>query len=417
MAVVFAASHEIIVVSPEQLMNGAVLALFCEQLLERRGCLKAEDCLLVPLSFWISPWKMPCIVWAAALLAFCHGIGNASDIISLCAGLFVGGLYAVAAHQLVIGGRPSPPAEAFTWHLGVCVVALFSLFIMAYEQAATCIRQLNGRMFVRCVCFFVLLGHFGFRRPLIMLATLIQIRRLLADLRPTLSKPGADLTLKSALELFDIFRGAVLGGLWRLITVLLQNIINELLPPELQVYAFPAPFFRTDWNVSLGICAIVDGAHDVKPDTFICNVGHIDCHRTGWFEDICHTARSTSAMVNEFSSSNRKEIGLVSNVLCFVPVFKEQFGPPSWFKEFNFSAWQSDKHAHNWYVNSPAHKEIIHAHYNQQLRVFGNILTSLKPFKPLRWQGRCSECATIVEGYPEVRECECGAPVIDMPLF
>jgi len=418
LVVLLAASHEIIVISPEQLMNGAVLALFFEQLLERKGCLKAEECLLVPLSFWISPWQLPCIVWAIALFAFSHGLDKASDIISICTALLVGALYAAAFQKLVMGGLPSPPPDAaLTWHSGVCAVAVFALFMQTFERFATCIRLLNGPMLVRSACFLVLLGHFRFRRPLVMLATLMQTRRLLVDLRPLLSKPGADLTLKAVLEAFDLFRGLILGVLWRVITALLSTLINLLLPPELQVYAFPVPFFATGWNVSLGICAIVEGAESVKPDTFVCNVGHIDCHRAGWFEDVCHTARSTSAMVNEFESADKKNIGLVSNVLCFVPVWKEPNEPPSWFKEFNFSAWQSDQHAHDWYVNSPAHKEIIQEHYNQDLRVFGNILTSLKPSKPLRWQGRCSECASIVEGYPEVRECECGAPVIDMPLF
>merc|ERR1712141_851275 len=120
----------------------------------------------------------------------------------------------------------------------------------------------------------------------------------------------------AVLELFDISRGFMLATLWRVITGLLSSLINQLLPPELQVFAFPVPFFATGENVSLGICAIVDGAEHVKPETFICNVGHIDCHRAGWFEDLCHTARSTEAMVNEFGEADRKEIGLVSNVLC-----------------------------------------------------------------------------------------------------
>lgn len=109
----------------------------------------------------------------------------------------------------------------------------------------------------------------------------------------------------------------------------------------------------------------------------------------------------------------------MSNVLCMFPIGSRYLleGPPRAMKEFNFSAWQSDKHAFDWYVGSEDHRDILDAHNGGKLKVFGNLLANLKPSKPLRWQARCSECASIVEGYPENRECECGAQVIDMPLF
>jgi hypothetical protein len=261
------------------------------------------------------------------------------------------------------------------------------------------------------------LGHYN-KIP-VLLAWCLQLWALDSELRRLVEQPGCDKRLLALQETIDAMRGGTLGVIWELITSVLTLIFNLLLPKDLQVYAFPLPIFRTGPGVYLGICTMVEGPRDAKPESFVCNVGHIDCRHKSWYYDIVRTGRSSFGITRDFEESNKEDIGLVSNILCVIPIGEKAFmkSIPHRVKEFNFSAWQSDKHAFDWYVNSPDHRLIMKEHSDGTLKNFGNVLTALKPTKPIRWQARCSECAAIVEGYPEVKECECGAKVISMPLF
>merc|ERR1712232_591445 len=93
---------------------------------------------------------------------------------------------------------------------------------------------------------------------------------------------------------------------------------------------------------------------------------------------------------------DKEQLGLVVNVLCLVPsweksgmfysLFRRMIGAPpdqlTSFREFNFSAWKSAEHAHNWYKGSKKHAEIL-AKHTGKMSCFGNVLASLKPARPL----------------------------------
>merc|ERR1719414_1596910 len=100
-------------------------------------------------------------------------------------------------------------------------------------------------------------------------------------------------------ESFDLNRTLVAGLAWRVFTVTIPKLVNWVLPKELQVYVFPAPMFTPCPGVTLGIAAFVEGAKEMKPGHFVCNVGHIDCGKNGWFTDILKTAETSIQIMNE----------------------------------------------------------------------------------------------------------------------
>jgi hypothetical protein len=295
------------------------------------------------------------------------------------------------------------------------------MFLTWFDGVVTLSWLLNAAMVTRAVCYVTMLWHLG--DFWVMAGWLVGMRRMMLETRRELKEPGAAPNVMIAVEQIDVIRSAALSFLWRVIAQLLSVIFNAfLLPSDVMVYVFPAPFPRIMSGMSCGVCISVDGPRDMKPGAFVCNVGHIDTDCEDWQDDLQRTARSSIGILREFEKHpDKEELGLVTNILCFLPVDRsaKEPGAQEFFKEFNFSAWKSEKHAYDWYVRSPDHKEVMTEHTNGILKRFGNVLTSLKPTHPIRWQGRCSDpkCASLVEGYPEVRECECGAPVIDMPLF
>merc|ERR1712216_348537 len=172
----------------------------------------------------------------------------------------------------------------------------------------------------------------------------------------------------------------------------------------------------------LGLCAMYQGLSNVKPQHFVCNVGHIPCTDDWecWTEDLLHTAHGTREIVKEFAGSVPEDLGLISNIICLIFKTNQKsffsFAPDA-FREFNFSAWESEKHAHEWYVNSPAHNKVLRQHSNKEMSPFGNTLATLVPKRPIRWQERCSSCACLLNGYPENHICACGGAAHPMPLF
>uniref|UniRef100_A0A7S1PPX7 Uncharacterized protein n=1 Tax=Alexandrium catenella TaxID=2925 RepID=A0A7S1PPX7_ALECA len=253
---------------------------------------------------------------------------------------------------------------------------------------------------------------------LVWAAALLQLRRLQLETREVIARPGCDLRLLVVQEAFDSFRAVVLSPVWTQIAIVLMSVFNFLLPSDLQVYVFPVLFPKVGPGTSLGLSILVSGPRDVAPTSFVCNVGHMSMKHDGWYNDLLRTARSAVGIAREFDKADKQQLGLVSNLLCLVPVEGDGGrGRLSYLKEFNFSAWETPKHAFQWYAGSPEHKEILAEHNNGSLTNFGNVLANMQLSKPMRWQARCSRCAGLVSNYPEVRECPCGAPVIEMPLF
>lgn len=89
------------------------------------------------------------------------------------------------------------------------------------------------------------------------------------------------------------------------------------------------------------------------------------------------------------------------------------------FREVNLSSWASEKAAHDWYMNSPAHKKIVSSYYNRELLGFSSMISPLipHPSKPPRWDNRCRECNEVNKG-PDPKNCAfCKAEMRPMPYM
>merc|ERR1712087_498958 len=90
-----------------------------------------------------------------------------------------------------------------------------------------------------------------------------------------ISRAGSPQCLCAVQQAWDGFRLATCYFLWRLTVGNIEPLINALLPEDFLVYASPLPFVNPGKGVQLGICVVVEGATQTKPEHFICNVGHI----------------------------------------------------------------------------------------------------------------------------------------------
>ena len=132
------------------------------------------------------------------------------------------------------------------------------------------------------------------------------------------------------------------------------------------------------------------------------------------------TVQQTQQMLQEIASDpDAGKKGFVSDM---VVVFQLPPHAPARqlgydFREFNFSAWENETAAYNWYKNSAAHKKIVKDYYNAGLHSFGALLARLKapPEAPVRWEVRCLSCRKMVLG-PNVDCCPyCNAQMQPLP--
>jgi len=228
--------------------------------------------------------------------------------------------------------------------------------------------------------------------------------------------------------LVDMGRTAIATIIWRLLAIPLQSFISYCLPVELRVYCCELPVFNFGPETAFGIAAHVSPGltaegdakrsckRQINPQYFVCNVGHMSHRDERGLSDIQKTMNTLRDIWQEFQDPPTP--GLAANVVAVFPEVEEQ----GLTKEFNFSAWESARAAHDWYVESPGHKRVIHQHTSGILQTFGNLLCSLQPAEPIRHQDRCKHCMRVVEseerGKPAPRRCQvCGGPTYRFPVF
>eukprot|EP00747_Dinoflagellata_sp_TGD_P015596 gnl/TRDRNA2_/TRDRNA2_124445_c2_seq1.p1 gnl/TRDRNA2_/TRDRNA2_124445_c2~~gnl/TRDRNA2_/TRDRNA2_124445_c2_seq1.p1 ORF type:complete len:522 (+),score=68.33 gnl/TRDRNA2_/TRDRNA2_124445_c2_seq1:119-1567(+) len=257
---------------------------------------------------------------------------------------------------------------------------------------------------------------------------------------------------------WDGWRTSIATVIWKLLALPWMHFMNELLPDELRVYACEIPIFNLGRDVDLGIAAhfsqkaahlsqggqglgpvgqglgkgadAADGAgrssangrgaaqrRQKPPQFFVCNVGYIAESRSRGMNDMQRTMNALREVWQEFKQPDMR--GLVSNVVCVFPQLESQVNCA---KEINLSAWEDQQAAHEWYVKSPGHRYVMQQHSGGYLQTFGNLLASLEPLRPIRYQDRCRHCARLVEsrvaGHRAPRHCGvCGGPTFRYPLF
>lgn len=93
-------------------------------------------------------------------------------------------------------------------------------------------------------------------------------------------------------------------------------------------------------------------------------------------------------------------------------------------RQVNLSVWTDAKAAHDWYVSSQAHVDIVKMFKKGEigqnsLSSFSSLLAHLSPTEghPLRWFAKCEGCGALQTKYPDVSTCDrCNEP-ISMPYY
>lgn len=208
-----------------------------------------------------------------------------------------------------------------------------------------------------------------------------------------------------------------------IVNTLLRPIISLcslLSPTELMYYLHPTPIFNMGNRCDYGIAYQVNGEPQHRPQVFQYNVGHFG----GSYYDLIHTTTATRDMMLELRDdpeSGKK--GFVSDMVAMFPILStgggkphtifhpnsllaavgyQQTEPPYRVREVNISAWASEKAAHDWYVNSAVHQQIVQDYRggSSSLKQFSTMLATLQssPDKPIRWEVRCRRCVQLSPG-------------------
>ena len=167
-----------------------------------------------------------------------------------------------------------------------------------------------------------------------------------------------------------------------------------------------------------GLAYLVTGNPQKIPTVFQCNVGYMES-----LADYGETARSTRNMLRELiDDPHAGEKGFVCDLIAVFRLPSNSSATTEGgytIREINLSAWADETAAHNWYKNSPGHKDIVKSYYGSGLTDFSSVLTRLQvpPELPTRWDVRCKICRRVVSG-PKINKCPyCGAATPSMPYF
>lgn len=147
-------------------------------------------------------------------------------------------------------------------------------------------------------------------------------------------------------------------------------------------------------------------------------VGHFDS-----VTDLLRTSLSTVQMCDSLKPPAAAQAGFAGQYLALFSS-RSLGSAEDNYRELNLTAWSSEAAAHDWYVNSEAHKKIVTKHRERGMDSFGALIARLVPAErggvpSIKWQARCRECRALLSGYPENAYCaSCGALCKDaMPLF
>lgn len=209
--------------------------------------------------------------------------------------------------------------------------------------------------------------------------------------------------------------------LWQASLAVLKNLINMLMPKELQFYAPWLPFFKLGEDVDIGVAAYhatKEGVQsEVGPRHFVISVRHMDtAHPDGQRDLQLHrnTAQDMWTKCKDTSSG-----GLIANVNCFFP----HLSGSTHCKEINLSGWTSEEAAKAWSAkNSGLPGMQSHRSSRGQMRTLGSMQAFLKTHGEIRHQDRCSNCARLLEsqtlGEKAPDKCRyCGKPGYGYPFF
>lgn len=371
-------------------------------------------------------WCMACVGFIVLTVRLAAGHGAA-----VRRALILMALYAPAGVGVYIALQPdsSELLQLFASPLraGLLLFASFASLFAVCGVLDVAIRC-SSRFATRCVAFsFAVMSFVGCGlsswRWLMAVAVLLHFLELSRHHRADLDKAAlaggfAELPwhFVGAQALWDTSRVSFLGSIWRATVCNLQNVVTPILPHELRVYACEAPVPYYGEQVAMGLAAQyvppkARGKDPRRPNFFVCNVGQIveSC-----ITDLQHTMNTLVDVWDEFHDPNLP--GLCANVVMVIPSSDQ-----GWAKEINLSVWESGKDAFDWYVKSKGHKKALMEHTSGILRTFGNLLASLEPAEPIKYQDRCRRCGRTVEaspGQPAPAACRvCGASTFRYNLF
>lgn len=230
--------------------------------------------------------------------------------------------------------------------------------------------------------------------------------------------PTHRISARAALEMWYLLLGNIL---WQASLAVLKNLINMLMPKELQFYAPWLPFFKLGEDVDIGVAAYhatKEGVQsEVGPRHFVISVRHMDtAHPDGQRDLQLHrnTAQDMWTKCKDTSSG-----GLIANVNCFFP----HLSGSTHCKEINLSGWTSEEAAKAWSAkNSGLPGMQSHRSSRGQMRTLGSMQAFLKTHGEIRHQDRCSNCARLLEsqtlGEKAPDKCRyCGKPGYGYPFF
>ena len=216
--------------------------------------------------------------------------------------------------------------------------------------------------------------------------------------------PNPPKYLCMAKQIEETYRYAIAITLARLLVAPIEEILTVMLPNGLRMYVYPGPVTKVGGSGGhqarqYGIAYQVNARKNAQePTTFIANIGHFgeDLY------DYARTASGTKEMMEELASDPESgEKGFVSDMVAIFPLPKkagEDEATAYAYREVNISSWASEKAAHDWYVNSDAHKSIVREYHKGGLNEFSAMLSTLVAKKPIRWEVRCRECRQMSKG-------------------
>ena len=223
-------------------------------------------------------------------------------------------------------------------------------------------------------------------------------------------------------QLEDEFRSFLAHFLIQLVFRPLLWCINLLVPDGLLYYMYPLILADMGPRCDYGVALQINGSPQGQPKVFQLNVAHLDG------DDLVRTTTSTRDMMQEILQDPEVgEKGFVSDLVALFPLAEENgkrgSGPLFAYREVNLSSWTSEKAAHDWYVNSPAHKQVVRDYKGR--KNFGSFSAmfaalSATPQRPLRWEVRCrgckATCKTLTNDQAMVCP-TCGKTVQPMPFI
>ena len=135
----------------------------------------------------------------------------------------------------------------------------------------------------------------------------------------------------------------------------------------------------------------------------------------------------TYQMVKHLANDPRAgEKGFVTDVICefWSPEKKGKKADKKdeerrHIRQVNLSAWSDPKSAHDWYVASRAHADVVKMLKSEKkgpgtISTFSSMLAHLTPTKgfPTRWFSKCKKCGALQKDYPKKTSCDrCGEDV------